>query len=248
MLEIRGLKINYGPISVIKGIDMVIPRGKIVALLGAKGAGKTTTLRAISGLVKTAEGEILFEGKNIANNRVNKIVDMGISHAPEGRRIFTGFTVEENLRAGAYSLKAQKGTDGKTITASEQYDKHLKRVYQLFPVLEERKKQQAHTLSGGEQQMLAIGRALMTRPRLLLLDEPFVGLDPKAAHLLKGEMRRLCDAGGAIFFSTHVLEVAEKLCDNIAIIKDGRLVKYGETELVRGDSSLENVFLELEGK
>lgn len=243
MLEIRGLKINYGPISVIKGIDMVIPRGKIVALLGANGAGKTTTLRAISGLVKTAEGEILFERKNIANNRVNKIVDMGISHAPEGRRIFTGFTVEENLRAGAYSLKAQKGTDGKTITASEQYDKHLKRVYQLFPVLEERKKQQAHTLSGGEQQMLAVGRALMGGPKLLILDEPSLGLAPLIIKDIFSALTKIREEGTTILIVEQNAYATLKIADYAYVLELGKIGMEGEAEKLICDDRLVEAYL-----
>ena len=222
-------------IQALKGISFHVNQGEVIALIGANGAGKTTTLQTLTGILSPKSGSIVFEGKDLTRTPAHKIVEMGMAHVPEGRRVFADMSVYENLLLGAYTRK-----DKAEIAES------LAGVYKRFPRLEERKGQRAGTLSGGEQQMLAMGRALMSRPRIILMDEPFVGLDPKAAHLLKGMMRELCDVGGAIFFSTHVLEVAEKLCDKVAIIKGGRLIRSGTMEEVKGDDSLEDVFLELE--
>ena len=235
MLEVKDLQVYYGVIQALKGISFHVNQGEVIALIGANGAGKTTTLQTLTGILSPKSGSIVFEGKDLTRTPAHKIVEMGMAHVPEGRRVFADMSVYENLLLGAYTRK-----DKAEIAES------LAGVYKRFPRLEERKGQRAGTLSGGEQQMLAMGRALMSRPRIILMDEPFVGLDPKAAHILKGMMREVCDAGGAIFFSTHVLEVAEKLCDKVAIIKGGKLIRSGTMEEVKGDDSLEDVFLELE--
>ena len=166
LLEIRNLKVNYGPIQAVRGIDITVDEGSIVALLGANGAGKTTTLRTISGVIKPSGGSIQLAGQEISQFRACKVARMGINMSPEGRLVFSGLTVEENLRAGAYCIRSRAETE-----------KNMQRVLTLFPRLEERLRQQAGTLSGGEQQMLAIARALMASPKLLMLDEP----GPRAA-------------------------------------------------------------------
>jgi branched-chain amino acid transport system ATP-binding protein len=167
MLEIKNLVVNYGVIAALQGISLLVKQGGIVTLIGANGAGKTTTLKAVSGLLKARSGEILYEGKNIANLPPHKIVKLGISHVPEGRMIFANLTVLENLMMGAY------------LQRDKQVIRHeLEYVFGVFPRLKEREKQIAGTLSGGEQQMLAIGRALMSKPKFLMLDEPSLGLAP----------------------------------------------------------------------
>ena len=167
MLSVRNLSVNYGAISALRDLSLEVKQGDIVTLIGANGAGKTTTLRANSGLLKPRSGEIHYEGRNIAALPAHKIVQLGLSHVPEGRMVFANLTVHDNLMMGAYLQK------DKQIIAAE-----MKRVFALFPRLEERQKQVAGTLSGGEQQMLAIGRALMSRPKFLMLDEPSLGIAP----------------------------------------------------------------------
>jgi branched-chain amino acid transport system ATP-binding protein len=167
MLSVRNLSVNYGAISALRDISLEVKQGDIVTLIGANGAGKTTTLRAISGLLKARSGEIIYQDQNIAALPAHKIVQRGLSHVPEGRMIFANLTVHDNLMMGAYLQKDRR------VVAAE-----MKRVFALFPRLQERQKQVAGTLSGGEQQMLAIGRALMSRPKFLMLDEPSLGIAP----------------------------------------------------------------------
>jgi branched-chain amino acid transport system ATP-binding protein len=187
MLVIRGLKVRYGAIEALHGIDISVEAGSIVTLIGANGAGKSTTLRTISGLVRPAAGEILFEGKPIHNCSPHGIVKMGISQAPEGRGIFANFTVRENLDIGAYLRNDRAGIES-----------DMERVLSLFPRLRERLRQNAGTLSGGEQQMLAIGRALLARPRLLLLDEPSLGLAPQIVQTIFHIIREINQSGTTV--------------------------------------------------
>src|SRR6476660_4579816 len=167
MLEVKNLTVNYGAITALRGISLEVKQGDIVTLIGANGAGKTTTLRAISGLLKAQSGEVLYRGKNIVNQPAHKLVKLGMSHVPEGRMVFANLTVLENLMMGAYLQ-----TDKQVIQKEMDY------VFGIFPRLKERQKQVAGTLSGGEQQMLAIGRALMSKPKFLMLDEPSLGIAP----------------------------------------------------------------------
>ncbi|MGH6802371.1 MAG: ABC transporter ATP-binding protein [Methyloceanibacter sp.] len=171
LLEIRNLHVHYHKVAALKGIDIAVPNDGIVTIIGANGAGKSTTLRAISGLVRASKGEIIFAGEQIERLAPEKIVALGIAHVPEGRRVFPNLTVEENLRSGAF-LRSDK----------MEIAKDLDEVFHHFPRLKERRKQWARSLSGGEQQMLAIGRALMSRPKMLILDEPSMGLSPVMVH------------------------------------------------------------------
>ena len=167
MLEVKDLQVYYGMIQAIKGISFEVNQGEVIALIGANGAGKTTTLHTVTGLISPKSGQVLFEGKDITKTPAHKIVSMGMAHVPEGRRVFAELSVYENLRMGAYTLKDKA-----------EIEETLKRVYKRFPRLQERKNQMAGTLSGGEQQMLAMGRALMSKPRIILMDEPSMGLSP----------------------------------------------------------------------
>ena len=187
ILEIKDLVIDYGIIRAIKGINMAIPKGKVVTILGANGAGKTTTMRAISGLVKVASGDIIYEGKKITNIEPYKVAAHGISQSPEGRMILDGLTTEENLSVGAYQVKSRK-----------QMKRNFEQVYDLFPILKERKDQSATTLSGGEQQMLAIARAMMLEPKIILLDEPTEGLMPRMVSQIHEIIDVLHNEGVAI--------------------------------------------------
>jgi len=184
MLTVRDLHVYYGNVHALKGISLDVEEGEIVTLLGANGAGKSTTLRTISGLLRPQQGAIRFQDTLLNNVSAHHIVDMGISHAPEGRQVFTTLTVQENLNMGAYSRNDKQG-----IEESRQ------RVFRLFPRLEERQKQIAGTLSGGEQQMLAIGRALMSRPKILMLDEPSLGLAPMLVRAISDTIREINQTG-----------------------------------------------------
>jgi branched-chain amino acid transport system ATP-binding protein len=228
-LSIEGLKIRYGAIEAVKGINIQVPEGRTVALLGANGAGKTSVLRAVSGIAPVAEGKILYYGKDVTNMDAEKITALGIVQSPEGRQIFGDLTVEENLRVGAYTVKGRKLLEA-----------GFARCYRYFPRLEERKKQTSYTLSGGELQMLAIARALMANPKILLLDEPSLGLAPLVVRDIFAIIQEIKKAGTTVVIVEqnalqtlkiadygYVLEVGEiHIHDKAAeLIKDSRLVE-----------------------
>lgn len=219
ILQLQNVKMNYGPIAALKGIDLDVPQGQIVALLGANGAGKTTTLKVISGLLKPSGGQILFEGKNIAGKPAYRIARQGIMQSPEGRHVLLGLTVEENLRAGAYA-----------IGSKEEVARNFRRVYDLFPRLEERKKQQSGTLSGGEQQMLAIGRALMGSPRVLLLDEPSLGLAPLLIKDIFATLKKIRDEGTTILIVEQNALATLKIADYAYVLELGKISMHGKAE------------------
>ena len=215
LLEVRNLQVNYGPIQAVKGIDLDVEKGTLVALLGANGAGKTTTLRAITGMVK-AYGSVHLGETEILGQRGYKTARMGVNMSPEGRLIFAGLTVEENLKAGAYCIKSAK-----------QYQKNMDRVQELFPILRERRRQQAGTLSGGEQQMLAIGRALMADPEILLLDEPSLGLAPLIIQDIFKTLQAIRSEGTTILMveqnalaTLDLLAYNKKRCAELAIRRE----------------------------
>ncbi|ERK30184.1 ABC transporter ATP-binding protein [Clostridium intestinale] len=213
-LKIKNLTVSYGSIKALKGIDIEVTEGQIVALLGANGAGKTTTLKTLSGLVDAEGGSIEFYGKNITNLSPEKITSLGIVQSPEGRQIFADITVEENLRIGAFTLKKKK-----------EIEKNFERVYGYFPILKERRKQVAGTLSGGEQQMLAIARALMASPKVLLLDEPSLGLAPLIVKNIFEIVKEINQEG------TTVLIIEQNALQTLKIANYAYVLEVGEINI-----------------
>lgn len=228
LLEVRNLQVNYGPIQAVKGIDLDVEKGTLVALLGANGAGKTTTLRAITGMVK-AYGSVHLGETEILGQRGYKTARMGVNMSPEGRLIFAGLTVEENLKAGAYCIKSAK-----------QYQKNMDRVQELFPILRERRRQQAGTLSGGEQQMLAIGRALMADPEILLLDEPSLGLAPLIIQDIFKTLQAIRSEGTTILMVEQNALATLKIADYGYVLELGKISVHGPaSQLVRDERLIE---------
>lgn len=228
LLEVRNLQVNYGPIQAVKGIDLDVEKGTLVALLGANGAGKTTTLRAITGMVK-AYGSVHLGETEILGQRGYKTSRMGVNMSPEGRLIFAGLTVEENLKAGAYCIKSAK-----------QYQKNMDRVQELFPILRERRRQQAGTLSGGEQQMLAIGRALMADPEILLLDEPSLGLAPLIIQDIFKTLQAIRSEGTTILMVEQNALATLKIADYGYVLELGKISMHGPaSQLVRDERLIE---------
>ena len=228
LLEVRNLQVNYGPIQAVKGIDLDVEKGTLVALLGANGAGKTTTLRAITGMVK-AYGSVHLGETEILGQRGYKTARMGVNMSPEGRLIFAGLTVEENLKAGAYCIKSAK-----------QYQKNMDRVQELFTILKERRRQQAGTLSGGEQQMLAIGRALMADPEILLLDEPSLGLAPLIIQDIFKTLQAIRSEGTTILMVEQNALATLKIADYGYVLELGKISMHGPaSQLVRDERLIE---------
>ena len=216
MLKIENLCVSYGGIKALRGISLEVPDGKIVTLIGANGAGKSTTLRTISGLVKADSGSITYDGQELLGKPINKILEAGIAQSPEGRRVFANLTVLENLKAGAYLRKDKDGIE-----------KDIKWVYELFPRLEERNWQLAGTLSGGEQQMLAVGRALMSRPKLLMLDEPSLGLAPLVVQGIFDIIRTVNEQGVTVLLIEQNANMALKIADYAYVLETGNITKSG---------------------
>lgn len=232
LLEVKNLQVTYGPIQAVKGINLTVEKGSIVALLGANGAGKTSTLRSISGIVKKSGGEVVFNGENISKAKAFKIAAKGLTQSPEGRLIFVGLNVEDNLKAGAYSIKSKK-----------QMKENLERVYRLFPILEERRKQQANTLSGGEQQMLAIGRALMASPKLLLLDEPSLGLAPLIIKDIFETLKEIQKEGTTILIVEQNALATLKIADYAYVLELGSISLEGPASELINDKRLVEAYL-----
>ena len=246
LLKVENLQVNYGPIKAVKGIDMTINEGTIVALLGANGAGKTTTLRTISGVVKGSGGKILLDGEDIFNKKAYKIASMGVNQSPEGRLVFYGLTVEDNLKAGAYGLKTkviEKDGVKVKISAKKQMEENFERVYRLFPILQERRKQQASTLSGGEQQMLAIGRALMASPRVLLLDEPSLGLAPLIIKDIFNTLKEIKKEGTTILIVEQNALATLKIADYAYVLELGSISLEGPASELINDKRLIEAYL-----
>lgn len=232
LLKITDLKLNYGMISAVKGIDLTVGEGQIVAILGANGAGKTSTLKVISGLLKPSSGEILFDGQNIAGKPAHKVAKLGIMQSPEGRFVLSGLTVEENLRVGGYNVKNKA-----------ELNRNFERVYTLFPRLKERAKQQSSTLSGGEQQMLAIGRALMGSPKLLILDEPSLGLAPLLIKDIFKTLLKIKEEGTTILIVEQNALATLKIADYAYVLELGKISMEGKASELLHDERLIAAYL-----
>ncbi|MFE5426904.1 MULTISPECIES: ABC transporter ATP-binding protein [Bacillaceae] len=232
MLKIEDINVYYGNIQALKGISLSINEGEIVTLIGANGAGKSTMLKSISGLLKPKQGKIIYEGQSIGGKAVQSIVKMGISHVPEGRRVFANMTVEENLQLGAYLRKDKAGIK-----------QDMEKVYELFPRLLERLKQQSGTLSGGEQQMLAMGRALMAKPRLLLLDEPSMGLAPLLVKQIFNIIEEINKTGTTILLVEQNANLALSIADRAYVVETGRIVLSGKSEELTASEEIKNAYL-----
>ncbi|MBM6546476.1 ABC transporter ATP-binding protein [Janibacter sp. YIM B02568] len=224
LLEVENLKVAYGKILAVKGISFTVGEGEVVSLIGTNGAGKTTTLRTISGLIRPAGGQIRYQGKDISSIPAHEIVGLGLAHSPEGRRIFPRMTVEENLLLGAYGRR------------DSDVSKDLKAAYELFPILGERSKQPAGTFSGGEQQMLAMGRAMMSRPKLLMLDEPSMGLSPLMMKRIMSTVTTLQEQGTTILLVEQNARAALKLATKGYVLEVGKIATEGTgQELLHSD-------------
>jgi branched-chain amino acid transport system ATP-binding protein len=250
LLEIKDLVVDYGIIRALKGIHLKVEEGTIVAIIGANGAGKTTTIRTVNGIVKSKSGQILFHGKDITKLEPYKLASLGIIQSPEGRHILRGLTVEENLLVGAYSVKSETKTieqDGKLIkkriSKKQLILETMTEVYGYFPVLKERRLQQASTLSGGEQQMLAIGRALMGRPKLLLLDEPSLGLAPLIVRDIFKIIEEIKKRGTTILIVEQNAYQTLKIADYVYVIELGKVKTEGTADVLLKDDQLVQAYL-----
>jgi len=232
LLEVEDLKVAYGKIEAVKGISFSVEEGQVVTLIGTNGAGKTTTLRTLSGLLKPSSGKISFAGQPLATVPAHKIVAMGLAHSPEGRRIFPRLTIAENLQLGAFLRRDQAAVE-----------KDMQRAYELFPILGERRKQAAGTLSGGEQQMLAMGRALMSQPKLLMLDEPSMGLSPIMMQKIMSTISELKAQGTTILLVEQNAQAALSLADQGHVMEVGSIVLSGSGEDLLHDESVRKAYL-----
>jgi branched-chain amino acid transport system ATP-binding protein len=232
MLQVNDINVYYGNIQALKGVSLEINEGEIVTLIGANGAGKSTLLKTISGLAKPKQGDIIFEGSSISGKVAQTIVKKGISHVPEGRRVFSNMSVEENLELGAYLRKDKQGI-------REDFSK----VYDLFPRLLERRKQLSGTLSGGEQQMLAMGRALMARPRLLLLDEPSMGLAPLLVKTIFRIIEEINNTGTTILLVEQNANMALSIASRAYVIETGKIVLSGTPDELNQSDQIKNAYL-----
>ena len=232
LLEIKDLEVNYGVIKAIKGVSFDVNEGEIIALIGANGAGKTTILHSITGLIQARKGSIVFDGKGLTKTPPHKIVSMGMAHVPEGRRIFQQLSVLENLKLGAYTRK-----DKSEIAST------LKMVYERFPRLEERKNQVAGTLSGGEQQMLAMGRALMSKPRIILMDEPSMGLSPLLVSEIFDIIKVINESGTTVLLVEQNAKKALSIADRAYVLETGNIPLSGDAKDLINDESVKKAYL-----
>ena len=233
LLELKDMHVRYGVIEAVKGIDLTVNEGEIVTLIGGNGAGKTTTLRAISMVHGPSQGEILFKGENMADLPSHEIVKRGIIHVPEGRHIFSNMSVQENLEMGAFERQASRSE------ISDDSD----HIFELFPVLKERRKQQGGTLSGGEQQMLAIGRALMSKPKLLMLDEPSMGLAPQVVERVFQVVQEINSQGTPVLLIEQNAQMALQAADRGYVIETGEIVLEDEASKLLGNDQVRKAYL-----
>jgi branched-chain amino acid transport system ATP-binding protein len=232
MLEIKDIHVNYGAIQAIKGITITVNDGELVSLVGANGAGKTTILHTISGLLHATSGEVLLDGVNLQKVPANTIINLGLAHVPEGRHVFSRMTVEENLRMGAYIINDPK-----------QVNDGLERVYHHFPRLKERARQLGGTLSGGEQQMLATGRALMTNPKILLMDEPSMGLSPILVNEIFSIIEQLHNSGITILLVEQNAKKALAVADRAYVLETGKISMHGSAKELAEDDRVRKAYL-----
>ena len=232
MLEVKDLAVYYGMIHAIKGVSFEVNKGEIIALIGANGAGKTTILHTITGLLSTKRGSIQFEGKELTKIPAHKIVSLGMAHVPEGRRVFAELSVYQNLKLGAYTRSDKK-----------EIEETMETVYQRFPRLRERKNQMAGTLSGGEQQMLAMGRALMSHPQIILMDEPSMGLSPILVNEIFDIIRSVNEAGTTVLLVEQNAKKALEIADRAYVLETGRIVTSGPADALMNDDSIKKAYL-----
>lgn len=232
MLEVKDLQVYYGVIQALKGVSFEVNKGEVIALIGANGAGKTTTLHTLTGLLQPKGGSIIFEGVDITKVPAHKIVEMGIAHVPEGRRVFSQLSVYENLIMGAYTRK-----DKKEIAES------LANVYKRFPRLEERKNQRAGTLSGGEQQMLAMGRALMSNPKMIVMDEPSMGLSPIFVNEIFDIIEKVSAGGTTVLLVEQNAKKALSIADRAYVLETGKIALSGDAKELMNDDSIKKAYL-----
>ena len=232
MLEVKDLHVHYGVIEAIKGIDFEVNKGEVIALIGANGAGKTTILHTVTGLIQPTKGTITFEGKDIKKTPGYKIVSLGMAHVPEGRRVFAQLSVYENLLMGAYTRKDK-----------EEIENTLRIVYDRFPRLEERKGQMAGTLSGGEQQMLAMGRALMSHPNIILMDEPSMGLSPIFVNEIFDIIQQVSKTGTTVLLVEQNAKKALSIADRAYVLETGKIVLTGDAKELMDNESIKKAYL-----
>ncbi len=232
MLEVKGLQVYYGVIQALKDVSFEVNQGEVIALIGANGAGKTTTLHTVTGLIPAKAGSIMFEGVDITKMPAHKIVEMGIAHVPEGRRVFSQLSVYENLIMGAYTRKDKK-----------EIAENLEKVYQRFPRLKERKNQRAGTLSGGEQQMLAMGRALMSNPKMIVMDEPSMGLSPIFVNEIFDIIEKVSASGTTVLLVEQNAKKALSIADRAYVLETGKIVLSGDAKELMNDDSIKKAYL-----
>lgn len=232
MLEVKNLEVYYGMIQAIKGISFEVNEGEVISLIGANGAGKTTTLHAVTGLIAPRAGQIIFEGKDITKVPGHKLVSMGIAHVPEGRRVFSQLSVYENLKLGAYTRKDKN-----------EIEETLEHIYMRFPRLKERKNQLAGTLSGGEQQMLAMGRALISRPRIILMDEPSMGLSPIYVNEIFNIIKEVSQSGTTVLLVEQNAKKALSIADRAYVLETGCISLSGKAADLLNDASVKKAYL-----